>query len=95
MAIALGIGCVFLFGYNGPYEEWLETNYFGIKSQMGALFSLYYQINPSFAAMRSLAIILYWINQNGSFTWSDISSVVPIFAGTVEGYVGVMIIMII
>ena len=95
MAIALGISCVFLFGYNGPYEEWLETNYFGIESPMGTLFSLYYQINPSFVAMRSLAIIFYWINENGSFTWSDISSAVPIFAGTVEGYVATIFILII
>lgn len=85
MAIALGIACVFLLGYNTPYQEWLETNYFGIKSPMGALFSLYYVLNPSFAAMRSLAIILYWINQQGSFSWSDIRAEVPIFAGAAEG----------
>ena len=85
MAIALGIACVFLLGYNSPYRLWLETNYFGVKSPMGDLFSFYYVLNPSFAAMRSLAIILYWISQHGSFSWSDIRAEVPIFAGTVEG----------
>lgn len=86
MAIALGIACVFLFAYDSPYKDWLETNYFGIKSPMGDLFSLLYVLNPSFAATRSLAIIYYWINQQGYFSWSDITAQVPIFAGKAEGY---------
>lgn len=85
MAFALGTFSVLLMAYNSPFTSWISNSTFRTDSNAGILGILYNILNPAFSALRCLAIIHYWIGKNGSFSWSDLTAMVPGLNGDVEG----------
>ena len=85
MAIVLGCFSILLIAYMDPYASWLSRNRFDIESNAGIIGFIYNVLNPSYAALRCLSLIYYWIGNKGFCSWSDFMSSVPGWNIEVEG----------
>ena len=85
MAIALGCLSVLLMAYMDPYTSWLSRTSFDTGSNAGIIGVVFNVLNPSYAALRCLGLIYYWIGKKGFCSWSDFLALVPGWNVEVEG----------
>ena len=77
MAIALGLMLFYLVLGLVLYTGWIHYMEIPDCSEDGLIIKIFYEVNPCYSVFRSFAIIYYFIQQKGSFTWSDIATKVP------------------
>lgn len=85
MAIVLGCLSALLTAYMDPYASWLSSHRFDTSSSAGILGFVYNVLNPSYAALRCLGLISYWIGKKGFCSWSDFYTPVAGRNGPAEG----------
>lgn len=77
IAITLGLLLLVMGICYSSYTGWMEDLSFPTYEEDGWFSQGFYLINPSYSAFRSLAIIYYFVQTKGEFTWSDFSEQVP------------------
>lgn len=74
MAIALGLMLFYLVLGLVSYMDWIRDMRIPDCSEDALIIKIFYEFNPCYSVFRSFAVIYYFIQQQGSFTWSDIST---------------------
>lgn len=77
IAITLGLLLLVLGISYSSYVGWIEDLTFPTYEEDGWFVQGFNLINPSYAAFRSLAVIYFFVQTKGEFTWSDFSGQVP------------------
>ena len=77
MAIALGLMLFYLVLGLVLYSDWIHDMEIPDCSKDGLIIKIFYEVNPCYSVFRSFAMIYCFIQQKGSFTWSDIATKVP------------------
>ena len=77
--IAIVIGCLlFVMAMNfSSYLEWIDEGNFPTYEEDGFFIQAFHMIDPSFGAFRTLAIVYYFIQKDGEFTWANVMDTVP------------------